>query len=247
MSHISETELLEDLQRVTEEVDAPPLVEEYRERGAYAISTFYDRFDTWGEAKAAAGLGERERPPDVTKEELLEDMQRVSDVVGRAPSIEDYREHGEHSVTTFYERFDSWRGAQAAAGFEPREPRAAVDDADLLAAVDRLADDLGRRPTAAEMNEHGEYWASTYRNHFGSWHGALRAAGFDVSDGPGIGREELLAEVGRLHDLLGEVPNSTDMADVGKYGVRTYEREFGSWPAAVETYEETKEPELAAE
>jgi len=55
-------------------------------------------------------------------EELLADIRAVADVVERSPSLQDYRDHGEYSVTTIYRRFDSWQGAVARAGFEPRDP-----------------------------------------------------------------------------------------------------------------------------
>jgi len=68
-------------------------------------------------------------------EELLADIRAVADVVERSPSLQDYRDHGEYSVTTIYRRFDSWQGAVARAGFEPRDPNTRTSNADLIDAL----------------------------------------------------------------------------------------------------------------
>jgi len=102
-------------------------------------------------------------------EELLADIRAVADVVERSPSLQDYRDHGEYSVTTIYRRFDSWQGAVARAGFEPRDPNTRTSNADLIDALQELADELGESPTTRQMNEHGRYWSKAYRDRFGSW------------------------------------------------------------------------------
>ena len=69
-----------------------------------------------------------------------------------------------------------------------------VTDEELLAEIGRLAKELGRKPTASEMNEKGNYSASACQNHFGTWGKALKEAGYEPryerSDSPS--EEELL-------------------------------------------------------
>jgi hypothetical protein len=170
-------------------------------------------------------------------EELLEDIRAVAEVVERSPSLQDYRDHGEIAATTITRRFDSWQDAVARAGFEPHDAEAKIPEADLLAELQRLADDHGGRPTVETMNNHGNYWASTYKRRFGSWSAALTEAGFKLADArtePRISEEELLAELHRLADELGEPPTFQQMSDVGAYASRTYVNRFGSWSAALE-------------
>ena len=170
-------------------------------------------------------------------EELLDDICAVAEVVERSPSLRDYRDHGEIAATTVIRHFDSWQDAVARAGFEPHEAQAEIPEAELLAELQRLADDHGGRPTVDTMNDHGKYWTSTYKRRFGSWSAALAEAGFDPADArrePRISEEELLAELHRLADELGERPTFQEMSDAGAYASRTYVDRFGSWSAALE-------------
>jgi len=170
-------------------------------------------------------------------EELLEDIRAVADVVERSPSLQDYRDHGEIAVTTIIRRFDSWQDAVARAGFEPHNANTKIPEADLLAELQRLADEHGGRPTVETMNEHGEYWTSTYKHRFGSWSAALAEAGFEPADArrePRISEAELIAELRRLANELGEPPTFEEMTERGAYASRTYVDRFGSWSAALE-------------
>jgi len=170
-------------------------------------------------------------------EELLADIRAVADVVERSPSLQDYRDHGEYSVTTIYRRFDSWQGAVARAGFEPRDPNTRTSNADLIDALQELADELGESPTTRQMNEHGRYWSKAYRDRFGSWGDALDAAGLDPIDYNAdrrVSDADLLDELERLADAVGGRPTTTQMNEKGAYSPETYWRHFGSWRAAVE-------------
>ncbi len=169
--------------------------------------------------------------------DLLEDIRAVAAEVGGTPTLNDYREHGTAAVTTIYSHFGSWRDALAAAGYEPREPDSEVTDEELLEELERLADELGKRPTAVEMNDHGAHWAATYRRAFGSWNAACEAVGLETSQPVAqetLSAAELLEELTRVAEVCGVPPSVSDMRDEGTYGPRTYYRRFGSWTAAVE-------------
>jgi len=170
-------------------------------------------------------------------EELLEDIRAVANVVDRSPSLQDYRDHGEYSVTTIYRRFDSWQNAVARAGFEPRDPNTRTPNADLIDALQELADELGESPTTHQMDEHGRYWSKVYRDRFGSWGDALDAAGLDPIDhnvSRRVSDEDLLDELERLDNAVDGTPTSTQMKEKGAYSPDTYWRHFGSWRAAVD-------------
>ena len=169
-------------------------------------------------------------------EELLADIRAVADAVERSPSLQDYRDHGEYSVTTIYRRFGSWQDAVARAGFEPRDPETEIPTEDLIDALQELADEFGESPTTLQMNEHGRYWSRVYRDRFGSWGEALDAAGLDPIDhnaGRRISDADLLDELERLADEVDGTPTSTQMKRRGAYDPETYRRHFGSWDAAL--------------
>jgi hypothetical protein len=48
----------------------------------------------------------------------------------------------------------------------------------LIAELERLGDELDKPPTSDEMVEYGAYSSRTYKDRFGSWNEALKAAGF---------------------------------------------------------------------
>ena len=52
-------------------------------------------------------MSKRGRPPIPTKD-LLDDLWRVIEELGREPLIREYKERGTHSVPVYYDRFESW-------------------------------------------------------------------------------------------------------------------------------------------
>nr|WP_255479159.1 hypothetical protein [Natronomonas sp. LN261] len=110
----------------------------------------------------------------------MADIRRLAGDDDEAPTLQQYREQGEYGSQTIYNRFGSWNETVEAAEFEARDPNTSVSDADLIAELHRLADDDGAPPTTATMRADGQYWVSTYRDHFGSWSDALKAAGFET-------------------------------------------------------------------
>lgn len=170
----------------------------------------------------------------ISDETLIEELHRLADERNRTPSIQDLREHGAHSATTYIERFGSWQAALQAAGFEPREPETKIPKDDLLEELQRVAGEIGEAPSAAEMNEHGRYWASTYRRRFDSWNEALQAAGLEPTEpSDPVDEDDLLAELRRLEAELDEPPSMTEMDEEGAYSPNTYVRRFGSWSEAI--------------
>ena len=87
---------------------------------------------------------------------------------------------------TVIEHFGTWNAAQRAAGLVPR--RFATRE-ELVALLRQLGDDLGRMPTARDIDERRGRMPSKslYWHTFGSLSNALREAGFDVA----VGEERL--------------------------------------------------------
>jgi hypothetical protein len=112
---------------------------------------------------------------------------------------------------TVVERFGTWNAAQRAAGLVPR--RFATRE-ELLAVLRALGEELGRAPTARDLDERRGAMPSKslYWNTFGSLSNALREAGFDVAT-----REERLERAvtrgAALARELGRLPRFADWAD----------------------------------
>lgn len=104
---------------------------------------------------------------------------------------------------------------------------------DLLDEVQRLATELDRTPTATDMNESGEYWASYYQEEFGGWNNAVREAGLEPNQPRKISNNDLLNEIRRLARKLNRTPTKKEMNELGEYYGRSYQDRFGSWSEAI--------------
>lgn len=99
----------------------------------------------------------------------------------------------------------------------------------ILDDIRRVADELGKPPTAKEMVEHGEYSQRVCQNKFGSWNEALRAAGYSPNRKYRLTDQDLLDEINRLTEKLGRPPSSGEMNQAGKFHKCTYFERFGGW------------------
>jgi predicted restriction endonuclease len=106
----------------------------------------------------------------VCKDELLEDLRRVSqklgsDIIKRA----DYEEHGKYSYTTFRNHFGSWKVALEIAGLSRGRNWGATSE-ELLENIRDVWLKLGRQPNYSEMTiPFSRFSSSAYRHKFGSW------------------------------------------------------------------------------
>lgn len=110
----------------------------------------------------------------LTSEELLEDLQRVAQVMGKkSVSFGEYRRHGRCGSETLRLRFGSWNKALSAAGLEVRYPRK-ISNQELFENLERVWQALGRQPWQSDMVKPLSAFTSTpYENRFGGWRKAL--------------------------------------------------------------------------
>jgi hypothetical protein len=108
---------------------------------------------------------------------------------------------------------------------------------ELIDALRRLAERLGRAPSAVDVGRDSESPVSrTYQIRFGSWLEALESAGIEPElSQTGYNREELLESLRDLADRLGCAPRTVDLDDDRRTpSSSTYRRHFGSWLKALE-------------
>lgn len=166
--------------------------------------------------------------------ELIAEIKRLAAEIGDTPSTADMAERGKYSRKVYYNNFDSWTAALKQAGMRPKQANSVSKD-ELLSEIHRLADGDGP-PASTDMNEDGEYSASTYHNNFGSWSEALIEAGYDPESnlkGHGIPKDALLDDIQRLGQILDRAPRVKDVIDKGEFSPTAYYNNFGSWNAAL--------------
>ncbi|EJN58004.1 homing endonuclease associated repeat-containing protein [Halogranum rubrum] len=185
-NEISKDRLVAELQRLDTELDHLPRFEDMDEHGAFSGHTYLRTFGSWGDAKEAAGLDSRRRTSRrISREKLADAMCELAAELGKAPTQTEMKKCGRYSHRPYYREWDSWSEAVQAAGLDDEHDRGISDD-DLLAELERLAEELGRTPTFTEMNERGCYSVFPYLRTYGTWNDALRAAGFPINKAYGV-------------------------------------------------------------
>lgn len=109
----------------------------------------------------------------VSSDELLVDLKRVSEKIGRVISQRAYAQHGLYNVSTVERRFGSWSKAIEASGFVAGN---VVDypDVDLFSNIMRLWEHFGRQPRRSELaSPPSKISQSPYSRRFRSWTKAL--------------------------------------------------------------------------
>jgi len=118
------------------------------------------------------------RKPKYSQQQLIDILRRLADHLGHPPTqIEMDADPTTPAATTYYHRFGSWNAALEEIGLEPRASSKAYDDETLLEILRRLADDLGRTPSKADLIQHDLPAPATYATHFGTWSAALAKIG----------------------------------------------------------------------
>ena len=184
-------------------------------------------------AEFQAGLRKR-----YSDEQILAELKACAARLGRSPTMREFAADEETTVhpQTVIEHFGSWNAAKRSAGLLPR--RFATRD-ELLAALRALGEELGRPPTAADLDAHrgAVPSKSLYWHTFGSLTDALREAGFDVP----VGEERLERAVEQgvtLARRLKRLPKFQDWADARKHDealftewqvYRMFDAKRGAW------------------
>src|SRR4051812_12758902 len=162
-------------------------------------------------AEFQAGIRKR-----YSDEQILDELRACAGRLGKSPTMREFS--GDAATTvhpqTVIEHFGSWNAAKRAAGLVPR--RFATRE-ELLGLLRGLGDELGRPPTARDIDEHkGRKPSQALHWHtFGSLSNALREAGFDVP----VGEERLERAVEQgtqLARTLGRLPKFADWAEARK-------------------------------
>jgi HNH endonuclease len=159
-------------------------------------------------AEFQAGIRKR-----YTDDQILEELAASAKRLGRSPTMREFAADPETSVhpQTVIEHFGSWNEAKRKAGLVPRRFATREELLDLLKA---LGEELGRVPTARDIEEHRGRMPSKslYWHTFGSLANALREAGFDVP----VGEERLERALEQGVELAGKLkrlPKFADWAD----------------------------------
>ena len=184
-------------------------------------------------AEFQAGLRRR-----YTDGQIIEELRACAERLGKSPTMREFERDPDTTVhpQTVIEHFGSWNAAKRRAGMVPR--RFATRE-ELLALLRELGDELGRTPTAKDLEARRGRMPSKslYWHTFGSLTNALREAGFDVA----VGEERLeraLDQGALLAIQIGRLPKFADWAEARKSDIgmltewqvyRMFDSRRGAW------------------
>jgi Homing endonuclease associated repeat len=167
-----------------------------------------ERIDERALAEFRAGMRRR-----YTDDEILAELRASADRLGRSPTMREFAADPDASVhpQTVIEHFGTWNAAKRAAGLTPRR---FISREELLDQLRELGAELGRIPTARDLEERRGRMASKSLiwQTFGSLSAALRESGFDVP----VGEERLeraVADGAVLARELGHLPKMAEWKD----------------------------------
>jgi hypothetical protein len=205
--------MLEIVRDLYEELNRVPKTTEIPEDCEYSSNDFYNEFGNWGETLDAAGIDK--------EQELLDDIERVAEKLGRIPKSTDMDEYGVYSGSNYSSYFDSWSTALENADLEETREES------LLETLRSLHERLDRLPKTTDLHDVSGVSQHDYIREFGSWDEALEAAGIDKE-------QYLIDDLQRVATEIGSKPGTTDVNQIGEYSSGMHQTYFGSWDKALE-------------
>jgi hypothetical protein len=148
----TDEDILEELRAAAERMGRSPTMREFARDPETEVhpQTVIEHFGTWNAAKRAAGLYPRRF---LTRDELLEQLRRLGEELGRVPTARDLaaRRRSLPSASLYAHTFGSLANALREAGFEVLQGEERLERAVEQGAA--LARSLGRLPKMADWAE----------------------------------------------------------------------------------------------
>lgn len=178
--------------------------------------------------------------------ELIDDLKRVSSMLQKDNvSLSEYKEHGNYSYQTQKKRFGSWKGALEAAELsKSKRPWGAdlsetkIPEKQLIEDMQQVAEKLNKNQiTMAEYEKHGNFGSTTIQKRFEGWNKAKEKAGLTIGRYYNQSEEEYFDNLLHIWQILGRQPKYREIeAPLSKIHISSYERKFGSWRNALESF-----------
>jgi very-short-patch-repair endonuclease len=111
--------LLTELKRVAKLLVKIPTIEEFNKESEIAAVTIAKRFGGWRAALLSAGFDPQKSRLTYQDIEIVEELQKVANDLGRTPSTREFDDNSSLSSSTIIGRLGSWKDACKLAGLKP--------------------------------------------------------------------------------------------------------------------------------
>ena len=177
---------------------------------------------------------------NITDEEYIDDIRVVARKLKKnsITTMEYSKQGGKYHHSSIIRRFKGWGEALIRAGLTVQHFNAGVNLEDSLNDLKDVAKRLEKTTvTQSEYRQHGRWSPNPLIRHFGSWMAALKAAELRPSRVLGVTEEDLFKNLEHMWRSLGRQPRYGEVAKpFSVYSAGTYEKRFGSWRKALETF-----------
>ena len=124
--------------------------------------------------------------------------------------------------------------------FELKLRKRNISKEELVADLQKVAKEVGQDAiTAVTYTERGAFGVNTMLRRFGSWNEALNQSGLALNNRLNVPGEELFENLANVWQTLGRQPYGREMEKSdghSKFSLGTYEKRFGSWNKALESF-----------
>lgn len=114
----AEEDLLDVLKKLGDELGRAPRFREISEQTNYSGKIYTERFGSLHNALDLVGFEWGQRSDATPGGDLIAELNRLHEELGKIPSGKDMKNHGRFSITPYYNKWGDWESALKAAGFD---------------------------------------------------------------------------------------------------------------------------------
>ena len=177
----TDKELLDHILDLKKSLNRTPTQEDINNAGKYAIGAYKRHFGTYNKALKQLNIRHNMRH-DVTEQEIIDDIIRVSNILGASPTGKLFDEMSQtvcwKSATIKTNNNFNWNALLKQCGLKVLNNRN-ITEPELKYEIEKLKTQLNRLPGYYDMLQLGAYSPETYAERFGSYLLALKHFGYD--------------------------------------------------------------------
>lgn len=214
--------IIEEIKELAEELNKIPTMNEFDNHGEFTTNHAKSEFGSWATAKSASNVTKQyPSSQGASPDELIEELQRLYDKLGRVPKVSDLKNHGIYKSSHPYRReFGTWKVALQKAGYEPNSTK--IDRQNLIKDLQRIAIMKNETPQVRDIKNHSKYSIGPYNREFGSLNNALEESDIQLI-------LDLIKQVQEVSESVGGVPTVSEVVSSGQHEKEDYFTYFKSW------------------
>ncbi|MEI8203765.1 MAG: hypothetical protein WCH34_12165 [Bacteroidota bacterium] len=228
----TEEQMIDDLKNVAKMLGRNHVkAQEYEELGKYFKKHLIKKYRSWNNTLIKAGL-EITNEISITREELIEDLRKVSNNDLMWLTYKEYQKSGKFKFAIYIAEFGTWKNAKKMAGLRINKENKAtaeqmIDDIKNVARILRM-----NYVSEAEYHKFGKYPTRFPIIKFGSWNNALEKSGLEIKESIRTKRSALIDDLRRVAGNELMWMNYKEYKTSGKFNFNDFLEEFGSWKNA---------------